>query len=93
MERKPEQISRDIAAFERKLTEAGTNEVLKEALNKKLTKLRNELRGGQMSARQLASNLLGARKKVKEMLAKDFKELILRFRKTNKQWQLTEHLQ
>ena len=81
MERKPEQISRDIAAFERKLTEAGTNEVLKEALNKKLTKLRNELRGGQMSARQLASNLLGARKKVKEMLAKDFKELILRLSK------------
>jgi len=81
MERKPEQISRDIAAFERKLTEAGTNEVLIDALKKKLTKLKNELKGGQMSARQLASNLLGARKKVKEMLAKDFKELILRLAK------------
>ena len=78
MERKPEQISRDIAAFERKLSEAGANEVLIEALNKKLSKLKNELKGGQMSTRQLASNLLGARKKVREMAAKDFRELISR---------------
>ena len=81
MERKPEQISKDIAAFERKLSEAGSNEVLIEALTKKLTKLRNELKGNKMSARQLASNLLGARKKVREMAAKDFKGLILQLSK------------
>ena len=45
MERKPEQISRDIAAFERKLSEAGDNQVLKEALTKRIKKLKDELKG------------------------------------------------
>lgn len=81
MERKPEIISRDIATFERKLAEAGDNAVLKEALNKKLVKLKQELKGGQMSTRQLASNLLGARRKISALSGTEFRALILRLSK------------
>jgi hypothetical protein len=81
MERKPEIISRDIATFERKLAESGDNAVLKEALNKKLVKLKQELKGGQMSTRQLASNLLGARRKINELSGTEFRALILRLSK------------
>ena len=75
-----QKISDNNAALKRQFSTT-TNDTLKEALGKKIARLENDLEGMSFSTKQLASKLLKAKTKVKNMSAVDFKELVRRLSK------------
>jgi hypothetical protein len=73
-------IAKNIATLERKIKEI-SNATAKKALQSKIDRLNRELKGMDMTAKQLANNLLRARKAIKELAKRDFNDLIRRLSK------------
>jgi len=73
-------IANNLATLERELKSA-PNETAKKAINAKIKRLNNELKGMPMSAKALATSLLRARKTIKGLAKREFNDLIRRLSK------------
>lgn len=69
----------EIAALERKLNETD-NKVAKDAIKKKIERLKADIKDSSLNAKQLAEKLLKAKQKVKDLSARDFNGLISRLK-------------